>query len=63
MTEHRAGSQPRSRWFSFPSRPARRFPSASDIIVCWQHDWVDCPVQLIALSQVIKRRRGRKGDT
>ncbi|MEW6042192.1 MAG: hypothetical protein AB1633_11795, partial [Elusimicrobiota bacterium] len=25
-----------------------------DIIVCWEHDWADCPLEVIELSEVIK---------
>jgi predicted RNA-binding protein len=26
-----------------------------DIIVCWKHDWEDCPIEVIELSDVIKK--------
>jgi len=28
-----------------------------DVIVCWEHDWKDCPLQVIELKEVIKRLR------
>jgi len=30
-------------------------PSMCDIIVCWEHDWPDCPLEVIELKSVIKR--------
>lgn len=35
----------------------RHDPLACDIIVCWLHDWSDCPIEVIALSDVIERLR------
>lgn len=25
-----------------------------DIIVCWEHDWIDCPLEVIALKDIIQ---------
>ncbi len=36
-------------------------PASCDIIVCWLHDWSECPIQVIALSEVIKGSRGGTG--
>lgn len=30
-----------------------------DIIVCWKHDWRECPIQVIELSEVIKKLGAR----
>ncbi len=29
-------------------------PNECDIVVCWEHDWPDCPVEVIELSDIIK---------
>jgi hypothetical protein len=29
-------------------------PEQCDIIVCWEHDWEDCPVEVLELRSVIK---------
>ncbi len=29
-------------------------PSKCDLIVCWEHDWVDCPLEVIELREEIK---------
>jgi hypothetical protein len=29
-------------------------PEQCDVIVCWEHDWEDCPVEVLELSSVIK---------
>jgi len=39
----------------------RHDPLACDILVCWLHDWSDCPVEVIALSDVIERLRNHNG--
>jgi hypothetical protein len=31
--------------------------SKCDIIVCWEHDWPDCPIEVIELRDVIRRLR------
>lgn len=33
-------------------------PSACDMIVCWEHDWPDCPVEVIELRSVIDQLEG-----
>jgi len=30
-----------------------------DIIVCWKHDWIECPIEVIELSDVIKKLGAR----
>lgn len=29
-------------------------PAGCDIIICWEHDWRDCPLEVIELREVIK---------
>lgn len=29
-------------------------PKECDIIVCWEHDWPDCPIEVIELKEMIK---------
>ena len=26
-----------------------------DVIVCWEHDWVECPLEVICLRDVVNR--------
>jgi hypothetical protein len=33
-------------------------PAACDLIVCWEHDWSDCPLEVVDLRQVIDRLEG-----
>jgi hypothetical protein len=28
-------------------------PAECDVIVCWEHDWKDCPIEVIALKEVL----------
>lgn len=28
-------------------------PSACDVIVCWEHDWAECPIEVVELRKVI----------
>ena len=30
-----------------------------DVIVCWKHDWIECPIEVIELSEEIKRLGAR----
>lgn len=30
-------------------------PKACDLIVCWEHDWPDCPIEVLELKSAIKR--------
>ena len=32
-------------------------PTKCDIIVCWEHDWPDCPIEVIELRDVIRKLR------
>jgi hypothetical protein len=50
--------------FEFESRSFRHHghpPDGCDIIVCWNHNWADCPknLQVIELSEEIKRLAGK----
>ncbi len=29
-------------------------PTACDIVICWSHDWTDCPLEVIELREIIK---------
>ena len=45
--------------FEYSSRSFERHghnPNECDLIVCWLHDWTDCPVQVIELSSVVQGR-------
>jgi len=35
-------------------RSHKHNPKECDIIVCWEHDWKDCPLEVIELREVIK---------
>ncbi len=30
-------------------------PKECDIIVCWEHDWKDCPLEVIELKKEIEK--------
>ena len=30
--------------------------SGCDVIVCWEHNWYDCPLEVIALKEYIKKK-------
>ena len=32
-------------------------PKECDVIVCWEHDWQDCPIEVIELRKEIERLR------
>jgi len=34
-------------------------PNDCDVIVCWEHDWEDCPIEVIELKDVIKGLENR----
>jgi len=29
-------------------------PKACDLIVCWEHDWKECPIPVVALRKVVE---------
>lgn len=30
-------------------------PNECDIIVCWEHDWSECPIQVISLKEIMEK--------
>jgi hypothetical protein len=40
------------------SRPHGHDPAGCDLIVCWQHDWPDSPLEVIELCSVIGKLNG-----
>jgi len=34
-------------------------PKECDVIVCWEHDWRDCPIEVIELKKEIERLKNR----
>ncbi|MHC5061877.1 MAG: homing endonuclease associated repeat-containing protein [Planctomycetota bacterium] len=32
-------------------------PDECDVIVCWEHDWENCPVEVISLKELMKKER------
>ena len=51
--------------FEFASSKFREHghdPAGCDLIVCWEHDWQECPVEVVELRSVIERlQRVRSG--
>lgn len=50
--------------FEYVSRRFREHghdPDGCDLVVCWQHDWPDCPVEVLELKRAVEdlRQRGR----
>ncbi len=48
--------------FEFRSRSFRDHahdPAGCDLVVCWEHDWADCPVEVLALADAVRRLRER----
>jgi hypothetical protein len=44
--------------FEYTSRDYRRHrhaPEGCDLIVCWRHDWPDCPLRVLALEEIVKK--------
>lgn len=35
-------------------------PDECDVIVCWEHDWKDCPVEVISLKELMSKIKERK---
>jgi hypothetical protein len=47
--------------FEYESRNFLRHlhdPSQCDIIVCWKHNWPECPLEVIELSKIVGERSG-----
>jgi hypothetical protein len=60
----------RGRWrriaveFELRSSDFRRHghdPALCDLIVCWEHDWAECPVEVLELRRVV-RLAGKRGS-
>ena len=32
-------------------------PAGCDLIVCWEHNWKDCPLEVVELRSAVGRRR------
>jgi hypothetical protein len=35
-------------------------PDECDVIVCWEHDWKDCPIEVIALKEIMRKIKEQK---
>jgi hypothetical protein len=33
---------------------------ACDVIVCWENDWKDCPIEVIALKEIMDKIKKQK---
>ena len=38
----------------------RHNPDECDVIVCWENDWKDCPVEVISLKELMSKIKERK---
>jgi hypothetical protein len=38
----------------------RHNPDECDVIVCWEHDWKDCPIEVISLKELMSKIKERK---
>ncbi|HEY4676959.1 MAG TPA: hypothetical protein VIJ01_07350 [Candidatus Angelobacter sp.] len=38
-------------------------PNGADVIVCWEHNWEECPLEVIELKSVLKTLEGQKTKT
>ncbi|HUG93991.1 MAG TPA: hypothetical protein VML55_24385 [Planctomycetaceae bacterium] len=63
-------SDHRFRWrfgkFEHRSRKFREHghdPAGCDLVVCWRHDWPDCPVEVLELSRVLEAAHVRHAET
>jgi len=43
--------------FEFRSRNFNHDPAGCDVIVCWEHNWPDCPLEVVELKKVLSRLR------
>lgn len=41
--------------FEFKSSRFNHDPSGCDLVVCWEHDWPECPVEVLELKSEIKK--------
>lgn len=39
--------------FEFRSRNFNHQPDGCDLVVCWEHDWPECPVEVLELESAI----------
>ncbi len=30
-------------------------PSQCDIVICWEHDWADCPLEVLCLKDIVNK--------
>ena len=47
--------------YEFSSRDFKKHrhdPKGCNLIVCWEHNWPDCPVEVLELKQAIKNLTG-----
>jgi hypothetical protein len=35
-------------------------PAACDLIVCWHHDWAECPLEVLELSEAVRRLKSER---
>jgi len=36
-------------------------PAGCDLIVCWEHNWEDCPLEVVELKKAVSNQRSAKG--
>lgn len=41
-------------------REHRHDPNGCDLVVCWEHNWPDCPLEVLELQTVVDRLTGRE---
>jgi hypothetical protein len=54
---NRAHYEPVNIEFEFKSRNFNHDPSECDLVVCWEHNWPDCPIPVLELKSEIARLR------
>jgi hypothetical protein len=42
-------------YYSSAFRKHRHDPARCDLIVCWKHDWKDCPIEVLELSKIVEQ--------
>lgn len=40
-----------------PRRPAAGFVKECDLIICWRHNWRECPLEVLALKSLLPNCR------
>lgn len=43
-------------------RAHRHDPKGCDVVVCWEHDWADCPVEVVELRREVERIKRGAGE-